>query len=185
MRDDGSGGDEQGEGERHPCSREQLGRYRCSWSACSDDVGSLAPGRLADVVLWEPARFGVKPLMVLKAGVVAWSAAGEGNASVHGAEPTRYGPDWAGLGRAASGRSTTFVSRAAADAGIARSLGTRRRVVPVRNTRGLTRANLVANTATPAGLTVSSEDGAVTIDGRTLAAEPVDTVPLSRRYLLA
>jgi urease subunit alpha len=150
----------------------------------SHDVGSLAPGRLADVVLWEPARFGVKPLMVLKAGIVAWSAAGEGNASVHGAEPTRYGPDWGGLGRAASRRSATFVSRAAADAGIARNLDTRRRVVPVEHTRDLTRADLVANTATPDGLTVSAEDGAVAIGGRTLASEPVDRVPLSRRYLL-
>ena len=151
----------------------------------TDEVGSLAPGRLADVVLWEPSRFGVKPLMVLKAGIVAWSAAGEGNASVHGAEPTRYGPDWGGLGGAAPRLSTTFVSRAAAEAGIPRSLGTRRRVVPVRNTRGLTRADLVANTAAPDGLTVSARDGAVAIDGRTLTSDPIHTVPLSRRYLLA
>ncbi len=65
----------------------------------ADEVGSLAPGRSADIVLWEPATFGVRPLMVIKGGVVAWSAMGEGNASVHGAEPTRYGPDWGGDGR--------------------------------------------------------------------------------------
>ena len=150
-----------------------------------DEVGTLAPGRLADVVLWVPSQFGVKPIMVLKAGIVAWSAAGEGNASVHGAEPTRFGPDWGGLGHAASRLAVTFVSQTAVDAGIARTLGTRRRVVPVRGTRGLTRADLVANTATPAGLQVSAEDGAVTIDGRALTSDPVHAVPLSRRYLLA
>jgi urease subunit alpha len=150
-----------------------------------DEVGTLAPGRLADVVLWVPCQFGVKPIMVLKAGIVAWSAAGEGNASVHGAEPTRFGPDWGGLGHAASRLAVTFVSETAVDAGIARTLGTRRRVVPVRGTRGLTRADLVANTATPAGLQVSAEDGAVTIDGRSLTSDPVHAVPLSRRYLLA
>ena len=96
----------------------------------ADEVGSLAPGRSADIVLWEPATFGVRPLMVIKGGVVAWSAMGEGNASVHGAEPTRYGPDWGGTGEAAARLSTTFVSRAALDAGIGDALGTRRRWSP-------------------------------------------------------
>jgi urease subunit alpha len=150
-----------------------------------DDVGTLAPGRLADLVLWAPSSFGVKPALVLKAGLVAWSAMGEGNASIHAAEPTRYGPDWGALGVAAASRSTTFVSRAAFDADIAHPLGTRRRVAAVRGTRGITRDDLVANTFVPTGLEVSAEDGAVTIDGRELACEPVDAVPLSRRYLLA
>jgi urease subunit alpha len=149
----------------------------------AEEVGSLAPGRMADVVLWEPSRFGVKPVMVLKAGVVAWTAIGEGNASVHGAEPTRYGPDWGGIGDAPTRLSTTFVSQAALDAGFASSTG--RRVVAVKGTRGLTRADLVANRAAPPGLQVSAEDGTVTIDGRVLACEPTAVVPLSRRYLLA
>jgi urease subunit alpha len=149
----------------------------------ADEVGSLAPGRMADIVLWDASRFGVKPLMVFKAGVVAWSAMGEGNASVHGAEPTRYGPDWGGFGDAASRLSTTFVSRAAIDAGF--GSGTRRRVVAVHGTRGLTREDLIANTAAPRGLAVSPVDGTVTLDGRLLACEPTPLVPLSRRYLLA
>ncbi|MET0799784.1 MAG: urease subunit alpha [Actinomycetota bacterium] len=149
-----------------------------------DEVGTLAPGRVADIVLWEPTSFGAKPLLVLKGGVVAWSAMGEGNASVHGAEPTRFGPDWGAVGTAAARLSTTFVSRAAIEGNLARTLGTRRRVVAVRGTRGLTRSDLVANTAAPAGLEVSPDDGAVSIDGRTLACEPVDSVPLSRRYFL-
>ena len=81
------------------------------------EVGSLEPGRLADIVLWEPSKFGVRPFLVIKGGVVAWSAMGEGNASVHGAEPTAYGPDWGATGDAAARLSTTFVSAAAAQAG--------------------------------------------------------------------
>jgi urease subunit alpha len=148
------------------------------------EVGSLTADHMADLVLWDAATFGVKPRMVMKAGVVAWGAVGEGNASVHGAEPTRYGADWGGIGAAASSLSTTFVGRAAVDAGIERTLGTRRRVVAVTATRGLTRADLVANTAVPP-VEVSRTDGVVTLGGRVLRVEPVDEVPLSRRYLLA
>ena len=150
----------------------------------ADEVGSVAPGHAADLVLWEPASFGVRPFMVIKGGVVAWSAMGEGNASIHGAQPTRYGPDWGSVGDAPSRLSTTFVSAAALDAGIARSLDTRRRMLAVRGTRGLTRADLVANTAVPP-IEVSPGDGTVTLDGRVLACHPVGRVPLSRRYLLA
>ena len=149
----------------------------------AEDVGSLAPGRMADIVLWWSSHFGVKPIMVLKAGVVAWSAMGEGNASVHGAEPTRYGPDWGGSGDAPARLATTYVSQAALDAGFAAS--TKRRVVAVRGTRGLTRDGLVANTAAPSDLTISPIDGTVAIGGRVVACDPTATVPMSRRYLLA
>jgi urease subunit alpha len=148
-----------------------------------DEVGSLAPGHLADLVLWDAASFGTKPAAVMKGGVLAWGPIGEGNASVHGAEPTRFGPDWGATGDAAAGLSTTFVSGAALEAGIARTLATRRRVVGVRGTRGIGRADLVANTAVPA-IEVTRTDGTVTLDGRVLAADPVDDVPLNRRYLL-
>jgi urease subunit alpha len=145
------------------------------------EVGSLEPGRLADIVLWEPSKFGVRPFLVIKGGVVAWSAMGEGNASVHGAEPTAYGPDWGATGDAATRLSTTFVSAAAAQAGFGE---TRRRVAAVHGTRGLTRGDLVANTAVPE-IEVSPDDGEVTLGGRVLSSEPVAEVPLSRRYLLA
>ena len=148
------------------------------------EVGSLAPGRLADLVLWEASSFGVKPVMVFKGGVVAWSAIGEGNASVHGAQPTRYGPDWGGTGVAPAAVSTTFVSAASLDTGIAATLGTRRRLVPVRDTRAIRRDDLARNRVAPA-IEVSPTDGTVTLDGRVLRSEPVGEVPLSRRYLLA
>ncbi len=147
------------------------------------EVGSLAPGRLADIVLWSPSHFGVRPALVLKAGVTAWGPIGEGNASVHLAEPSRYGADWGGTGRAGSSLAVTFVSRASEEAGIAAKLGTRRRVVPVKGTRGLLREHLVVNTAVPP-IEVSLEDGTVMLDGRPLRADPVERVPLSRRYLL-
>ncbi|MGE5227289.1 MAG: urease subunit alpha [Planctomycetaceae bacterium] len=177
--------------EGEPDDNERVLRYlaKCTLEPAivhgiAEDLGSLAPGRIADLVLWQATHVGVKPLLVFKGGVVAWSAMGEGNASVHGAEPTRYGPDWGGLGDAPSSLSTTFVSQAALDAGIARALGTRRRVAAVRGTRGLTREDLVANTAAPP-VRVAPADGAVTIDGRLLTSDPVAEVPLSRRYLLA
>jgi urease subunit alpha len=120
----------------------------------------------------------------MKGGVVAWGPIGEGNASVHGAEPTRFGPDWGATGDAPPALATTFVSGAAAEAGIARTLRTRRRVVAVRGTRGIGRADLVANTVVP-DIEVSSANGAVSLGGRALAAEPVSNVPLNRLYFLS
>jgi urease subunit alpha len=147
----------------------------------ADHVGSLRSGRIADIVLWEPAFFGVKPLVVLKAGMAAWAALGEGNATVEGAQPTRYGPDWGGRGRAAASLSTTFVSAGAS--GSSALAGHGRAVVAVRATRGLTRASLHRNRVAPP-IEVDVRDGSVTLDGRPLAVEPVSEVPLSRRYLL-
>jgi urease subunit alpha len=149
-----------------------------------DHVGSLGPGRLADVVLWHPARFGVKPELVLKGGHPAWGALGEGDASIERAEPVRYGPHWSGTGDAAAAAALTFVSKASVAAGIERRLGTRRRVVAVHGTRTVRRPSLVANTAVP-DIEVSPSDGSVSLEGRVLAAEPLAEVPLSRRYLLS
>lgn len=151
----------------------------------AEHVGSLQPGRLADIVLWAPASFGVKPALVLKGGAAAWAPLGEGNATVEGAEPTRYRPDWGGFGRAAASRSVTFVSRSAADEPrVAARLASRgRRLVPVHGTRGLDRGSLLRNRAT-AAIEVDVRDGSVSLDGRSLAIEPVREVPLSRRYLL-
>jgi urease subunit alpha len=147
------------------------------------EVGSLAPGRLADIVLWQPAFFGVKPSLVLKAGHAAWGPLGEGNSSLEASEPTRYRPHWGATGTAAAANALTFVSRETLDAGIGARLGTRRRVVPVHGCRGLTRASLARNRAT-APVEVDPLDGTVTLAGRVLAVEPVSEVPLSRRYLL-
>jgi urease subunit alpha len=150
----------------------------------SREVGTLSPGRLADVALWRPAWFGVRPSLVLKGGAFAWGDIGQGNATIEGTEPVRSGPHWAASGRAGSSVSTTFVSRAALEAGIRERLGSRRRFVAVEGTRGLTRESFVANRAAPS-IEVDRADGTVTLEGRVLAAEPVAEVPLSRRYLLS
>lgn len=147
------------------------------------EVGSLALGHLADVVLWRPSRFGVKPELVLKAGHFAWGALGEGNATVEMAEPVRYGPHWGAVGEAAPPLSITFVSAAALEAGIRERLGSRRRFVAVHGTRGADRVSLLHNTAV-LPVQVDRSDGTVMLDGRVLAVDPVSEVPLSRRYLL-
>jgi urease subunit alpha len=147
----------------------------------AEHVGSLRPGRIADIVLWEPAFFGVKPTLVLKGGMAAWAPLGDGNASVERAEPTRYRPDWGGRSRAAANLSVTFVSIAATGSPELRRLG--REVIAVRGTRGLSRESLVRNRST-APIDVDKADGSVTLDGRPLLIDPVAEVPLSRRYLL-
>jgi urease subunit alpha len=146
-------------------------------------VGSLQPGRFADIVLWKPAYFGAKPELILKAGHLAWAPLGEGNATVERAEPTRYRPEWAGLPHAAPSVSALFVSGAADRAALARRLDTGRELIAISGTRSLTRESLVQNRAT-APIDVDPGDGRVTLAGLPLAAEPVSEVPLSRRYFL-
>jgi urease subunit alpha len=134
---------------------------------------------------WRPsAYFGVRPELILKSGHLAWGAMGEGNASVEDAEPRRYGAHWGSLGNAPPQLSVTFVSQQALDDGVARKVGSRRRFTAVRGTRSIRRADLIARRACPQ-VDVDNTDGSITLDGRTLAASPVSTVPISRRYLLA
>jgi urease subunit alpha len=147
----------------------------------AEHVGSLQAGRLADIALWEPAYFGVKPALVLKGGMAAWAPLGEGNATVERAEPTRYRPDWGGRPRAAGSLSATFVSSAATGSQDLRRHG--REVIAVRGTRRLTRDSLARNRAV-VNVEVDVLDGSVSLDGQPLAVEPVTEVPLSRRYFL-
>jgi urease subunit alpha len=149
----------------------------------SAEVGSLLAGRMADLVLWRPAYFGVKPELVMKGGTAAWAPLGEGNATVEGAEPTRYAAHWGGSGLAGASVSLTFVSGAADRKRLAASLRTRRRLVAVRGCRGLTRADLRFNRATMP-IEISPVDGAVMLGGRALEVEPATELPLNRRYFL-
>jgi urease subunit alpha len=174
-----------------PDDNERVLRYLAKYTidpaiahGVSGDVGSLQPGRLADIVLWRPGYFGVRPELILKAGHFAWGPLGEGNATVEGSEPRRYGAHWGGLGRTPASLSVTFVSRAAIEAGIAARLGGERRLVAVSGTRSVRKDSLVAGRACPP-VTVDPADGTVRISGRVVAADPVAEVPLSRRYLLA
>jgi len=149
----------------------------------ADHVGSLQVGRLADIVLWNAGWLGVKPEVVFKSGYPAWGAYGDGNATVEWAEPRHYSAGWGGRGLAPASVSVTFVSGAIDAAAFARRLGSSRTFLPVRNVRGLTRANLHLNRET-ASIDVDPTDGTVTLDGRVLGLEPVSDVPLNRRYFL-
>jgi urease subunit alpha len=146
-------------------------------------VGSLRPGRLADIVLWSPGFFGVKPEWVFKGGFPAWGSLGEGNASLERAEPTRYRADWGGVPTSAPRSAVTFVASSVDAGALARRIGTRRTLVPVAGQRGLTRDSLALNRAS-AAVDIDLRTGSVSLAGRRLAVDPVAEVPLSRRYLL-
>lgn len=149
----------------------------------SDHVGTLAPGRIADIVLWKPAYFGVKPELVVKGGHLAWSPLGDGNASVERAEPTRFAREFAGLPHAAPTVAVTFVSGSADPQLLGRRLDTARAFIAVRGCRGLTRAALARNRAT-AAVEVDPVTGRVTLGGRTVEVPPATELPLNRRYFL-
>lgn len=148
----------------------------------SHAVGSLEPGKIADIVLWRPGFFGVKPSMVLKGGMIATSLMGDPNASIPTPQPVHYRPMFGAFGGGLK-KSFTFVSQAAYDAGIARQLGLAKTVIPVRNTRGLRKRDMIHNGATP-HMEVDAETYEVRADGRLLVCEPAAVLPLAQRYFL-
>lgn len=147
-------------------------------------VGSLEPGKMADIVLWDPRFFGVKPNQVIKGGSVAWGPIGNGNASVSGAQPVAYGALWGGVGRAPDWLAANFVSEAAIEARVKQSLKSERAFLPVKGTRNLGKHDLILNTAVPS-LEIEPDSGHVWADGRRLECEPLEEVSLNRRYLLS
>jgi urease subunit alpha len=149
----------------------------------SSQVGSLEPGKLADVVLWRPALFGTKPEAVVKRGFIAWSPSGDGSASIRSGQPRTYGPMFGGMGDAARSLATIFVSRMASDAGIADALHNRH-VETIRDTRILSRADMVRNTSVPR-VEVPADGGPVRIDERPARLAPTAEVPLGQRYHFA
>lgn len=149
----------------------------------ADHVGSLAVGRLADIVLWEPGWFAVKPFLVLKGGFPAWGAVGDPNASTAFCQPVRIDAQIGGMGTASARHSIAFVSRAALDGGGAAELPTAKERVAVRGTRGLGAADMVGNDAV-ADVRVDPATHVVTVDGEPVAAEAATDVPLSGLHLL-
>jgi urease subunit alpha len=146
-------------------------------------VGSLEAGKVADIVLWKPQFFGVKPELVIKGGYPAWGALGEGNASIPLAEPLVYGPHWGGSGIAAASVSANFVSAAAAAGDFGRRVVTRRRAIPVVGTRRVSKRHMLYNQTNPK-IDIDPRTAEITIDGRPLPALPGDDLPLNRRYFL-
>ena len=150
----------------------------------SKHIGSIEPGKLADLVLWTPAFFGVKPDLVLKGGVIAAALMGDPNASIPTPQPVHYRPMFGSFGAAMTGASLTFVSQASLDKGLASTLATRRRLVAVANTRGgIGKHSMVHNGLTPK-LTVDPELYRVEADGQHLTCEPAARLPMAQRYFL-
>jgi urease subunit alpha len=146
-------------------------------------IGSVEKGKLADLVLWSPAFFGVKPDLVIKGGAIACAAMGDPNASIPTPQPIHYRPMFGAFGRARTGTSLTFVSQAAIDKGLARKLKVAKRLVAVEGTRKIGKKNLIHNAATPK-IGVDPETYAVTADGVLLVCEPADKLPMAQRYFL-
>jgi urease subunit alpha len=147
------------------------------------EVGSLEPGKAADIVLWRPEFFGVKPQLVIKGGFVAWGSVGDGNGSTRVAEPQIYRPMFGGMGTAPASLSVTFTSPAGLPR-LHRRLRSRRRLVPVKPTAGLRKTDLLYNTALP-DVVVEPPDGQrVLVDGQPVDLPPAESLPLTRRYLL-
>jgi len=149
----------------------------------ANNVGSIEPGKLADLVLWKPAFFGAKPEMVIKGGFIAWSVMGDPNASIPTPQPVLYRPMFASFGSAPASTSMSFVSQAAFENGIAANLGLRSMVAAVRGCRTVGKKDLIHNDATP-DIQVDPETYEVRIDGQAITCEPLGVLPLAQRYFL-
>jgi urease subunit alpha len=150
----------------------------------SHEVGSIEVGKRADLVLWSPAFFGVKPEMVLLGGSIAAAPMGDPNASIPTPQPVHYRPMFASFGKLLTNSSVTFVSQAAVDAGLANRLGTAKKMVAVKNTRGgISKASMIHNSATPK-IEVNPETYEVRADGELLVCEPASSLPMAQRYFL-
>jgi len=145
-------------------------------------VGSVEPGKLADLVLWKPAFFGVKPFLVLKSGMIAAAAMGDPNASIPTPQPVHYRPMFGAFGKALS-TSLTFVSKAALDKPALERLRLAKPLVPVENTRRVGKRDMKHNDALPR-IEVDPETYIVRADGEVLACEPATVLPLAQRYFL-
>jgi urease subunit alpha len=145
------------------------------------EVGSIETGKLADLVLWTPAFFGVKPDLVIKGGAIAMAPMGDPNASIPTPQPVHYRPMFGALGRALGSTCVTFVSGAALDAGIGSGLG--RRFAAVRHNRDIGKRDMIHNDAMPA-IEVDPETYEVRADGVLLTCEPATVLPMAQRYLL-
>jgi urease subunit alpha len=148
------------------------------------ELGSLQVGKRADLVLWSPAFFGVKPDLVLLGGSIAAAPMGDPNASIPTPQPVHYRPMFASFGRAVASSTVTFVSRAAVDGLLAQRLGVAKKLLPVRNTRGgISKKSMVLNDATP-NIEVDPETYEVRADGELLTCEPAKSLPMTQRYFL-
>ncbi len=149
----------------------------------ADHVGSLEDGKMADVVVWRPAFFGIKPELVIKGGFIAWGAMGDSAASLMTCEPMRLRAQWGAYGLAKQGLSANFVHPLAIEGGLGGALGLRKTLLPARGTRILSKADMLWNDACPA-IRVDAQTFDVFVDGELATCEPAAVLPLAQRYVL-
>ncbi|MEM8868097.1 MAG: urease subunit alpha [Verrucomicrobiota bacterium] len=179
------------ESETHPAADNfRVLRYLAKYTinpaiacGCAEDVGSLEVGKLADIVLFKPAFFGVKPELVLKGGMIATANMGDPNASIPTPQPQYYRPQFAAFGSAVSKTSITFLSKSAIAEGVPEKLGLKKLVAPVAGTRSISKHDMVLNDALP-DIRIDPETYTVTADGEVLTCEPADLLPMAQRYFL-
>lgn len=147
------------------------------------EVGSIESGKLADLVLWKPAFFGVKPSMIIKGGAIAAAPMGDPNASIPTPQPVHYRAMFGSFGKAVTATSVSFVSQAALDAGIAASYKLERRLVAVKDCRSVKKKDMIHNHYQPV-MDVDPETYEVRADGQLLTCEPAEVLPLAQRYFL-
>jgi urease subunit alpha len=149
----------------------------------ADYVGSVEVGKLADLCLWKPAMFGVKPELVIKGGLIAWAQMGDANASIPTPQPVHMRPMFGGFGGAIAATSLTFISQAALDQGVPEQIGLRTQVAAVSGTRQLSKRDMKLNDALPK-IEVDAETYEVRADGELLTCEPATVLPMAQRYFL-
>jgi len=147
------------------------------------EIGSVETGKFADLVVWHPAFFGVKPELVIKGGLIAWSAMGDPNASIPTPQPVLYRPMFAAFGEALHSTSLLFVSKAANEASVPAALGLKKRVAVAHRCRGLSKQDMINNDALP-HIEVDPETYEVRADGELLTCEPARVLPMAQRYFL-
>lgn len=149
----------------------------------SQYVGSIEPGKIADLVIWKPALFGAKPEMIVKGGMIIASKMGDANASIPTPQPIILRTMFAGYGKALTESSFTFVSKASLELGIKEKYGLQKNLLAVENCRNISKKDMVHNNATPE-ITVNPENYEVRLDGEKITCEPVEVVSLGQRYFL-
>jgi urease subunit alpha len=150
----------------------------------SHEVGSIEAGKLADLVLWSPAFFGVKPDLVIKGGSIVAAPMGDPNASIPTPQPVHYQPMFAAYGKSLTASSVVFSSKAAVASGLARRLGIDKKLYAVENTRGrISKKSMIHNDATPR-IEVDPETYEVRADGELLTCAPAEVLPMAQRYFM-
>jgi len=147
------------------------------------EVGSVEPGKWADLVVWKPAFFGVKPALILKGGFIAFAAMGDPNASIPTPQPVHYRPMFGAYGGALARTSLTFVSKAGLHAGIKERFGLQKPLVAVKNIRNVRKQHMVHNDYLPI-MEIDAQTYAVRADGKLLTCEPAKVLPMAQRYFL-